>query len=167
MFEYFLASVNTVVGAGDAATSAAADSAAGAATGGGLSMSWIFIYIIVIFVAMYFMSIRPQKKRQKELEEMRNKIKPGDSVLCNTGMYGKVVDITAECYIVEFGMNKGVRVPVVKSEIALVKEPNLSNKEEEPAVEEKKGLFGFKKKKAEAPAEEAKTETSENPFEEK
>ena len=167
MFEYFLASVNTVVGGGDAA--AAADTATSAASsGGGLSMSWIFIYIIVIFAAMYFMSIRPQKKRQKELDEMRSKIKPGDSVLCNNGMYGKIVDITAECYVVEFGMNKGVRVPVVKSEIALVKEPNLSNKEEEPEVEEKKGLFGFKKKKAEAPAEEAKTEPSEkNPIDEK
>ena len=95
---------------------------------------------------------------------MRNKIKPGDSVLCNNGMYGKVVDVTAECYIVEFGMNKGIRVPVVKSEIALVKEPNLSNKESEPVVEEKRGLFGFKKKKEEAPAEETKKE---NPIEDK
>ena len=159
MFEYFLATVNTVVGSGDAASSAAsaADTAASTSSGGGLSMSWIFIYIIVIFVAMYFMSIRPQKKRQKELEEMRNKIKPGDSVLCNNGMYGKVVDVTA-------GMNKGIRVPVVKSEIALVKEPNLSNKESEPVVEEKRGLFGFKKKKEEAPAEETKKE---NPIEDK
>ena len=91
------------------------------------------------------------------MEQMRSKIKPGDSVLCNTGMYGKVVDITAECYIVEFGMNKGIRVPVIKSEIAYVKEPNLSNKEEEPVEEEKTGLFGRKKKKA---AEQSSEETS-------
>ena len=126
-------------------------------------MSWILIYIIVIFAAMYFMSIRPQKKRQKELDEMRSKIKPGDSVLLNTGMYGRVVDVTNERYIVEFGMNKGIRVPVVKSEIALVKEPNLSNKAPEPVEEEEKtGLFGRKKKKAEEPkAEEAAAETAE------
>ncbi len=116
-------------------------------------MSWILIYIVVIFVAMYFMSIRPQKKRQKELEEMRSKIKPGDSVLCNTGMYGKVVDVTAECYIIEFGMNKGIRVPVIKGEVACVKEPNLTNKVPEPVEEEKTGLFGRKKKKEEKPAE--------------
>lgn len=144
MFNYFLAEISTVVNSGEAATTTAKTAATGVTSTG--SMSWIFIYIIVIFVAMYFMSIRPQKKKQKEHDEMINKIKPGDSVLCNTGMYGKVVDITAECYIVEFGMNKGVRVPVVKSEIALVKEPNLSNKEPEPVQEEKKGLFGFKKK---------------------
>ncbi len=154
MFNYFLAQVNTVVSSGDAAASTTTTATT---SGGGMSMSWIFIYIIVIFAAMYFMSIRPQKKRQKEMEQMRSKIKPGDSVLCNTGMYGKVVDITAECYIVEFGMNKGIRVPVIKSEIAYVKEPNLSNKEEEPVEEEKTGLFGRKKKKA---AEQSSEETS-------
>ena len=162
MFETFLNSVNTVIGSGEAAASAgAAAETTTQAAGGGLSMSWIFIYIIVIFAAMYFMSIRPQKKRQRQMEEMRTKIKPGDSVLCNTGMYGRVVDVTAECFIVEFGMNKGVRVPVIKSEIAMVKEPNLSNKEEPEPEEEKKGLFGRKKpapKAEEAKAEEKKAE---------
>ena len=153
MLNNFLAQVNTVVSAGDAAATTTTNTAA---SGGGIGSSWILIYIVVIFAAMYFMSIRPQRKRQKELDEMRSKIKPGDSVLCNTGMYGRVVDVTAECYIVEFGMNKGVRVPVLKSEIAMVKEPNLSNKPE-VVEEEKKGLFGFgKKKKEEKPAEEEK-----------
>ncbi|GFI60957.1 Sec translocon accessory complex subunit YajC [Clostridiales bacterium] len=158
MLNYFLADVNTVVSSGNAGSSAAA--ASSSSTGGGLGMSWIFIYIIVIFAAMYFMSIRPQKKRQREMEEMRSKIKPGDSVLCNTGMYGRVVDITAECYIIEFGMNKGVRVPVLKSEVAYVKEPNLSNKEAAPVEEEKRGLFGFGKKKSATPSEEVKSETT-------
>lgn len=150
MFNYFLAEISTVINSGEAASTTTTTTTTAAAASGTTSgsMSWIFIYIIVIFVAMYFMSIRPQKKKQKEHDEMINKIKPGDSVLCNTGMYGKVVDVTAECYIVEFGMNKGVRVPVIKSEIALVKEPNLSNKELEPVQEEKRGLFGFMKKPA-------------------
>ena len=86
----------------------------------------------------------------------------------NGADYLNVVDVTAECYIVEFGMNRGVRVPVLKSEIAYVKEPNLSNKVEEPVEEEKTGLFGRKKKakeetKAEdANAVDASTETKEN-----
>lgn len=149
MFNYFLAEVSTVINSGEAASSST-NTTTSSILGGGTSgsMSWIFIYIIVIFVAMYFMSIRPQKKRQKEHDDMLSKIKAGDSVLCNNGMFGKVVDVTAECYVVEFGMNKGVRVPVLKSEIALLKEPNLSNKEPEPVEEEKKGLFGFKKKSA-------------------
>ena len=65
MFNYFLAQVNTVVSSGDVAASTTANTAA--ASVGGMSMSWIFIYIIVIFAVMYFISIRPQRKRQKEM----------------------------------------------------------------------------------------------------
>ncbi len=157
MLNYFLAEVNTVV----STTEAAAETTTTTSSSSSFGVSWILIYIVVIFAAMYFMSIRPQRKRQKELEQMRNQIKPGDSVLCNTGMYGRVVDVTAECYIIEFGMNKGVRVPVVKSEVAYVREPNLSNKAPEPVEEEKTGLFGRKKKKEEPKAETTTTTSDE------
>ena len=49
-------------------------------------------------------------------------------------MFGKVVDITAECYVIEFGTNRGVRIPVIKQEVYAKKEPNLSNKPEEEPV---------------------------------
>ena len=62
MFNYFLAQVNTVVSSGDAAASTTTTATT---SGGGMSMSWIFIYIIVIFAAMYFMSIRPQKETER------------------------------------------------------------------------------------------------------
>lgn len=112
----------------------------------------IVVYCIVIFGAMYFFSIKPQKKRERALNEMRSKVKAGDSVLLNNGMFGRIVDTTVDCFIVEFGTNKGVRIPVLKQEVALVREPNLSNKEEEPVKKEepeKKSLFGFGKKKEE------------------
>ena len=155
MLSRLLLSVNTVIGSGEVSSGVAdaAEAVANTPANGGLSTSWIVIYMVVIFGAMYFMSIRPQRKREKQLQEMRAGIKIGDSVLCNTGMYGKIVDITAECYIIEFGLNKGVRVPVIKNEVAFVREPNLSNKEIEAPAEEKKGLFsglfGGKKAKAE------------------
>ncbi|MBO8434632.1 MAG: preprotein translocase subunit YajC [Tyzzerella sp.] len=108
----------------------------------------IVVYCVVIFGALYFFSIRPQKKREAEAEAMRSTIKVGDSVLLNNGMYGVIADITAECYIVEFGTNKGIRIPVLKQEVALIRTPNLSNKEPEPVVEEKpkKSFLGFGKK---------------------
>ena len=77
---------------------------------------------------------------------MRENIKIGDPVLLANGMFGKVVDITAECYVIEFGTNRGVRIPVIKQEVYAKKEPNLSNKPEEEPVPEKKPLFGSKKK---------------------
>ncbi|NLK37006.1 MAG: preprotein translocase subunit YajC [Epulopiscium sp.] len=110
----------------------------------------VIFYCVVLFIAMYFFSIRPTRKREMKLAEMRNSVEIGDMVVTNSGMFGKVVDITAECMIIEFGTNKGVRIPVMKYEIYGKKEPNLTNKVEEvPAPERKKGLGGLFGKKQE------------------
>lgn len=97
---------------------------AGAATGGGL-ISMIVIYAVIIGL-MWFFLIRPQKKQQKQIEDMQNNIKIGDSVLLNSGMYGKVMDIIGDTLIVEFGLNKSIRIPVLKSTVARAAEPNLT-----------------------------------------
>lgn len=92
--------------------------------GGGL-ISMVLIYGVVIGL-MWFILIRPQKKQQKQITEMQNSVKVGDSILLNSGMYGKVMDIIGETLIVEFGLNKSVRIPVLKSTVAKVAEPNLT-----------------------------------------
>lgn len=48
---------------------------------------------ILIFVIFYFIAIRPQQKRQKELDEMVKALKPGDKVVTNGGIVGVVVAI--------------------------------------------------------------------------
>lgn len=97
---------------------------AGATTGGSL-VSMLVIYAVIIGL-MWFILIRPQKKQQKQIQEMQNSIKVGDSVLLNSGMYGKVMDIIGDTLIVEFGLNKSVRIPVLKSTVARAAEPNLT-----------------------------------------
>lgn len=152
-FANFLLEVSTKVdpsgGAGAAASTAgSAANTAAAAAGGFMSnpISMVVIYCIVIFGALYFFSIKPQKKREKAAAEMRAALQVGDWVLMNTGMYGTIADITAECYIVEFGTNKSIRIPVLKSEVYAKREPNLSNKVEEKVEEQpKKSFFGKKK----------------------
>lgn len=102
----------------------------------------IIIYCVALFVLMYFLSIRPTQKREKKLAELRNAITIGDSILTNSGFYGKVVDETYDCWIVEFGLNRGVRIPVGKAEVYGKAEPNMSM--EAPVQEEapkKKGFF--------------------------
>lgn len=94
-----------------------------AGAGGGL-VSMLLIYAVIIGV-MWFVLIRPQKKQQKQIEEMQNSIKVGDSILLNSGLYGKVVDIINDTFIVEFGLNKSVRIPVLRSTVARAAEPNL------------------------------------------
>lgn len=97
----------------------------GAAPAGGGLVSMVVIYAVIIAL-MWFILIRPQRKQQKQVEEMQSSIKLGDSVLLNSGMYGKVVDIIDDTLVVEFGLNKSIRIPVLKSTVARVAEPNLS-----------------------------------------
>lgn len=134
-------------------TPGGADAAAGAAEtaqktglfgsfGANNPIMLIVVYCVALLVIMYFLSIRPTQKREKKLAEMRNSVEIGDSIITNSGFYGKVVDTTYDCLIVEFGLNKGVRIPVARTEIYGKAEPNMSN-EAPPQAEEpkKKGLF--------------------------
>ena len=103
----------------------------------------IVVYCVVLLVIMYFLSVRPTQKKEKQLAELRNAIVVGDSVVTNTGFYGKVVDETYDTWIIEFGLNRGVRVPVAKADVFGKAEVNMSMEapvqEEEP--KKKKGLF--------------------------
>lgn len=52
-----------------------------------------FLPIILIFVVFYFFIIRPEKKRKKEVDAMRNDIKVGDTVTTIGGIVGKVTNV--------------------------------------------------------------------------
>ncbi len=90
---------------------------------GGFSMNLIIPYIIFLG-ALYYLMIRPQKKREKELVNMRASIATGDSVVTSSGLYGKVVDVLENTFVIEFGTNKGIRVPIKKSEVVGKELPN-------------------------------------------
>lgn len=83
-------------------------------------------YMVFFFGIMWLLIIRPQKKRDKQVAEMQSNIKVGDYVLLNTGMYGKIVDVVNDLFIIELGLNKSVRIPVKKAAVASVERPNLT-----------------------------------------
>ena len=106
------------------------------ASTGGMLMSTV-LYLGFFFVIMYFLIIRPQKKRDKQAADMQSSIKVGDEVLLNTGIYGKVVDIINDLFIIELGLNKSVRIPVKQVAVAAVAAPNLTiAKASEPVDDE-------------------------------
>lgn len=92
---------NLVVFAQEAAPAAAAPAAAPAARpqGGGLGSLWIFI---PIFGLMYFLMIRPQQKKQKQIQEMLRQLKVGDKVMLNSGALGTVVKVSEKTVRIAF-----------------------------------------------------------------
>ena len=94
----------------------------GGGTAGAIGI--LIAYIAVFAVLMYFLSVRPQKKRQKTMDAMIANIAVGDSILTTSGFYGVVIDITDEVVIVEFGSNKNCRIPMQKAAIVSVEKAN-------------------------------------------
>ena len=88
----------------------------------------MFIWVIygALFVGLYFLFIRPNRKREKQRREMVEAIRAGDNVVTTGGLFGRVTDIGEDCFVVEFGTNKGMRIPVLKSDVLGVREPKLT-----------------------------------------
>ncbi|MBQ6239132.1 MAG: preprotein translocase subunit YajC [Firmicutes bacterium] len=103
-------------------------------TGMGSMLPLILIYV-AFFAILYFVMIRPQRKQQKETAKMQNEITGGDWVLLNNGMYGKVVNVINDNLMVEFGVNRGIIIPVRRDQILAKKEPDLTQKIVEDAPE--------------------------------
>ncbi len=100
-----------------------------ASSGSGYGTIGMVIYIVALIAIFYFLAIRPSRKRDKELKEMQASIQVGDDVMTSSGFYGKVVEMNDQVVTVEFGTNRGVRIPVKKSEILGNKAPNVSSDE--------------------------------------
>jgi len=130
---FLLLEANPVIVGGTQAAVAAATEAAevvaaadpGPAGGMFSSVSVLLIYAAIIG-ALYFFMFRPQRKRDKEMKQMQESIRTGDNVVTTAGFFGKIVDVGEDCFIVEFGANRGVRIPVRKSDISAIKEPKTT-----------------------------------------
>ncbi|MBE6746239.1 MAG: preprotein translocase subunit YajC [Ruminococcaceae bacterium] len=79
--------------------------ATGAEGSKGSSMSMI-IMLVAMFGLMYFMMIRPQKKKQKEDQMMRDNIQPGDEITTIGGICGRVVSVKEDSYVIETGADR-------------------------------------------------------------
>lgn len=87
----------------------------------------VIIYVIFLIALFYFMIIRPQNKEKKRQQEMFSGMAIDDYVVTTSGFYGKVIDITNDMVIVEFG-NKNCRIPMVKNAIARIEKADALTK---------------------------------------
>jgi len=86
------------------------------------------LVLVLIFVVFYFFMIRPQNKKQKEIQKARAALKQGDRIVTSGGLYGKIREVKDDSFIVEISDN--VRVRVEKTAVFAARTPE--------AIEEKK-----------------------------
>ena len=83
-------------------TLAADTTSSTAATGaGGTSILVMVGWIAIMLVAMYFLMIRPQRKKQKEEKQMRENLQVGDEVVTIGGIYGRVISLKEDSMVIE------------------------------------------------------------------
>ena len=108
IFSSIAAAVTTAAMAGYTAMSAFADDAQSASstnqevspTGSIMSM---IIPLGIMFVLLYFIAIRPQKKRDRELKEMQDSLQVGDEIVTGGGIVGIVVSVGEDTVVIETG----------------------------------------------------------------
>jgi preprotein translocase subunit YajC len=66
--------------------------------------------ILLIFVVMWFLMIRPQQKKQKELVKFRESLKRGDKIVTVGGIYGTVQEVKETTLLIEIDNNVKIRV---------------------------------------------------------
>jgi len=91
----------------------------GGGTGGSGDVSFL-IMMAVIFGIFYFLLIRPQQKKQKEIKEMLANLTHGDVVVTSGGIHGKIAAITGDVITLEVADK--VRIKVSRSFIVSVLE---------------------------------------------
>lgn len=74
------------------------------------------ILIVVMFIAMYFLMIRPQKKQEKEINNMRNNLQVGDEITTIGGIIGKIVSIKEETLMIETGHDR-TKIRILKTAV--------------------------------------------------
>ncbi|MBO5715523.1 MAG: preprotein translocase subunit YajC [Clostridia bacterium] len=90
-----------------------------AATGGLLGSIFPLLMLVVMFVAMYFLTIRPQKKAEKEANDMRNNLAIGDEITTVGGIIGKIVSIKEETCVIETSRD-GTKIRILKTAVRSV-----------------------------------------------
>ncbi len=103
------------------------------------------LMLVVMIGVFYFLLIRPENKRKKEAENMRNAVKTGDEITTIGGIVGTVVSVKDEKIVIETGADQ-VRVEMTKWAISTNDTAAAAAKEEEQKKQEARAKAKAEKK---------------------
>ncbi|MFA5393323.1 MAG: preprotein translocase subunit YajC [Candidatus Ratteibacteria bacterium] len=69
-----------------------------------------FMPLILIFVIFYFLLILPQQRKQKKQQAMIDSLKAGDEIVTLGGLFGKIVEVKAETFVLEIASGTKVKI---------------------------------------------------------
>ena len=73
--------------------------------------AWVqLLPMVLLFGAMYFFLIAPQRKKQKEHEKMLTALKAGDEIITNGGLYGTITSVKEDRFVVRIGDNNAKEI---------------------------------------------------------
>ena len=87
--------------------------------GGGGQIIMTIVMVVLVGVFFYFFMIRPQRKQEKEVNEMRNSLSVGDEITTIGGIIGKVISIRDETVLIETSHDR-TKIRLLKSAISKV-----------------------------------------------
>ena len=95
--------------------------------------------LVLIFAAMYFLLLRPQRKRQKETAALQSSIAEGDEVILNSGIYGFVSAVEDDLLWIEIAEKVEVRVTKgsVARKVSVSTEENTANQKADKKTDKK------------------------------
>ncbi len=86
-----------------------------------------FVPIILMFAVFYFLLIRPQQKKSKELATMIRNLKKGDRIIISGGIQGRITGLNESTLTVEIADK--VRVKVARGSVTLIDQPSTPDKQ--------------------------------------
>lgn len=89
------------------------------------------LMIVALIVVFYFMMIRPQQKKQKEIRKFREGLKKGDNIITAGGIYGKIKEVKEDSFLVSVSDNCTLRID--KGSVY----PSASDAQQQAASQEK------------------------------
>lgn len=99
-------------------SSASSASSAGAAAGSSVASILMMIVPLALMIGIfYFLILRPEKKRNKEMQAMLNNIQVADEVVTSGGIIGRVLSVKEDTVLIETGSDR-TKIRVLKSAIA-------------------------------------------------